>query len=108
MTRYASRGHYDPGSTSYYRGRAGVVLEFARGQFASYVMHTITAQVDLEREVGTEHFGVLSPVARPTLTQVRMVLEGTLTSHDEMMREPPVWATAQREVEARRELEQRR
>jgi hypothetical protein len=94
-------------ASTYFRGRAGVPLEFAPSKFAQYVMRTHEYEISIDQEVETAWDGPLSPIYISTSKQIRMVLEGTLTSLDEM-RERPAWATAQPEIEARRELEQRR
>jgi hypothetical protein len=106
MTRLGYGAAWDNANT-HFRGRAGVLLEFAPNKFAQYVMRTHECEISIDQEVETIWDGPLSPIRIPTSRQIRMVLEGTLTSLDEM-RERPAWATAQPEIEARRELEQRR
>lgn len=89
---------------SYFRGRAGVVIEVAPQRFVSYTMTATYGEIDVTTE--TEDIRSresLAPIHMPTSREVHMVLTGQLGTMDDRA-ERPAWATAQGEIEARRAI----
>lgn len=89
-----------------FRGRAGVVIEFAPNQFASYVMNGTWGEVEIEREVNTVHDTWEHAIYIPGPTEVRMVLNGTLSSMEQEA-DRPAWARAEHVLDHRRAIEGR-